>query len=419
MWKQIPPFFAAVFLVAGCSTPEPAAPPPPPPPLHSNSTYEQAALLAATMEFLHRNYVDADRAGYDRLLAAALRGMMRELDPYSGYEPPAVYRDNETVRTGEFVGVGVELVKPDDRPPVVTTAVPGSPAAKAGIVPGDRILRIGDRRTDGLSLEECVKLLQGPAGGELRLELMPGDGGKSRVLVLRRDTVVVSSAPAEAAHLLGDGVGYLKVNSFNAHTPGEIAASLAKLRKEGMTRGLVIDLRNNPGGLVAGASEAASLFLPEGAELFSAVRRNTPEAEVVKAAAGPDKVLDLPVVILINPFSASAAELFSGALRDNRRAKLVGMKSFGKGTLLQVLPLANGGGLRYAAGSYRTPGGTVIEGRGLAPDVPVELALPQLWKLNAQMMRHPGVVQPEGKDAIRDIQLEAALKLLTAPSTKP
>lgn len=412
MWKQISPVLAAVFFAAGCSTaPEPAKPEP----VHSNSTYEQAALLASTLEFLHRNYVDEDRAGYDRLLTAALRGMMRELDPYSGYEPPAVYRDNESVRTGEHIGIGVELVKPDERPPAVTVTVPDSPADKAGIVPGDRIVRIGPARTDALPLEECVKLLRGPAGGELALEIQPPNGGAVRKVTLRREKVVVSSAPVQAAHLIGDGIGYLKINSFNAHTPGELAALLAKLREEGMTRGLVIDLRNNPGGLVSGASGAASLFLPEGAELFSAAHRNHSKVEVVKAAAGEGKMLKLPVVILINPFSASAAELFSGALRDNGRARLVGMRSFGKGTLLQVTQLPNGGALRYAAGRYRTPKGYEIEGRGLAPDVPVELDLPLLWKLNAQMTRHPGVVLPGDRGAVRDTQLEAALKLFPAP----
>ena len=396
-------------VLAGCAVPEP---PPAPEPVHSASTYEQAALLAGTMEFLHQNYVDADRAGYEKLLTAALRGMMRELDPYSGYEPPAVYETNEIARTGEHTGIGVELVKPGENSPlVVTMTVPDSPAAKAGLVPGDRIVRIDDKLVEPLPLEECAKLLRGAAGSSVRLEVVPDGGDDSRNIAVRREKVVVSSAPVEAAHLIGGDIGYLRINSFNSHTPSETAAVLEKLRKEGMTRGLVIDLRNNPGGLVSGASETASLFLPEGAELFSARHRNTPEAQVVKAAAGAEKLLDLPIVILINPFTASAAELFSGAMQDHRRATLVGMKSFGKGTLLQVVPLANGGALRYAAGYYRTPKGQVIEGRGLRPDIPVELGLPQIWRLNAQLAKHPGIVRPGGKDAVRDTQLEAALSL--------
>ena len=345
--RLLPPL-CLLAVLAGCAAPEP---PPAPEPVHSASTYEQAALLAGTMEFLHQNYVDADRAGYEKLLTAALRGMMRELDPYSGYEPPAVYETKEIARTGEHTGIGVELVKPGENSPlVVTMTVPDSPAAKAGLVPGDRIVRIDDKLVEPLPLEECAKLLRGAAGSSVRLEVVPDGGDDSRNIAVRREKVVVSSAPVEAAHLIGGDIGYLRINSFNSHTPSETAAVLEKLRKEGMTRGLVIDLRNNPGGLVSGASETASLFLPEGAELFSARHRNTPEAQVVKAAAGAEKLLDLPIVIPINPFTASAAELFSGAMQDHRRATLVGMKSFGKGTLLQVVPLANGGALRYAAG---------------------------------------------------------------------
>ena len=235
-------------VLAGCAVPEP---PPAPEPVHSASTYEQAALLAGTMEFLHQNYVDADRAGYEKLLTAALRGMMRELDPYSGYEPPAVYETNEIARTGEHTGIGVELVKPGENSPlVVTMTVPDSPAAKAGLVPGDRIVRIDDKLVEPLPLEECAKLLRGAAGSSVRLEVVPDGGDDSRNIAVRREKVVVSSAPVEAAHLIGGDIGYLRINSFNSHTPSETAAVLEKLRKEGMTRGLVIDLRNNPGGLV-------------------------------------------------------------------------------------------------------------------------------------------------------------------------
>ena len=155
-------------------------------PVHSASTYEQAALLAGTMEFLHQNYVDADRAGYEKLLTAALRGMMRELDPYSGYEPPAVYETNEIARTGEHTGIGVELVKPGENSPlVVTMTVPDSPAAKAGLVPGDRIVRIDDKLVEPLPLEECAKLLRGPACSSIRFEDVPEGDDDTRNIPVR------------------------------------------------------------------------------------------------------------------------------------------------------------------------------------------------------------------------------------------
>lgn len=390
-----------------------------PEPLHTASTYEKAGRLGQVMEFLNRNYVDESKAGYDRLLEAALRGMMRELDPYSGYEPPAEFTVNEEARTGEQSGIGIDAVKVENAPVLITAVLPGGPADKAGILPGEQIHRIDGRQIETLPLEECMKLLHGPEGSELELELLASDGKSSRSVKLRREKVVRSSVPPEAAHLIDGDIGYLRISSFNAHTPDEVEKVLRKLRAAGMSRGLVIDLRNNPGGLVDGAAKTASLFLPEGSVLFSAKHRNSPEAEVVRSVAGELREETLPVVILTNAYTASAAELFAGALRDYNRAKLVGAKTFGKGTLLQILPLDNGGALRFAAGRYLTPSGRAIEGSGLNPDEPVELDLPTQWKLNAQLQRTPGVVLPTGKDAVRDTQLEAALKLFSARDDAP
>ncbi|MBS1371020.1 MAG: S41 family peptidase [Lentisphaeria bacterium] len=413
--RQSGRFFILCFtaMLAGCATREPLSAAKP---VHPAAAYGQAGLLAETVEFLHRNYVDGEQAGYDRLFTAALKGMMRELDPYSGYEPPAEFVVNEQARTGEHTGIGIEAVKEEGAPLLITAVVPDSPADKAGILPGERIFRIDGKAVDALPLEECMKRIRGPVGSELALELLASDGKSSRTAPVRRERIIRSSAPAEAAHLIDGDIGYLRITSFNSHTPEEAEKALKKLREEGMSRGLVIDLRNNPGGLVDGAAKTASLFLPDGSVLFSARHRNSAEPQIVRSTAGKYREEELPVVILMNPFTASAAELFSGALRDHGRAKLVGMRSFGKGTLLQVLPLKNGGALRFAAGRYLTPEGHVIEGQGLRPDVPVELELPQLWKLSAQLMREPGVVLPGRKGAVRDVQLEAALKLLPGRS---
>lgn len=379
--------------LAGCATGKPQ----PAPAVHSASTYEQAGLLAQVMEFLNRNYAEADKAGYDRLLEAALRGMMRELDPYSGYEPPAEFTVNEESRTGEQSGIGIDAVKVENAPVLITAVLPGSPAEKAGVLPGEQIYRIDGRLAEPLPLEECMNLLRGPAGSGLELELLASDGQSSRHVKLRREKVVRSSVPEEAAHLIDGDIGYLRISSFNNHTPDEVENALKKLRAEGMARGLVIDLRNNPGGLVDGAAKAASLFLPADSVIFSAKHRNSPEPEIVRSTAGELREETLPIMILANAYTASAAELFAGALRDNNRAKLVGSKTFGKGTLLRILPLKNGGALRYAAGHYLTPSGRMIEGRGLKPDVPVELELPQQWKLNLNFSALPASSFRKGK----------------------
>ena len=416
--KRFGLFFISCLAAAltGCTSTDPL---PEQSAAHPASTYEQAGMLAQVVEFLNSHYVDENKVGYDRLLTAALRGMMRELDPYSGYEPPAEFTVNEESRTGEQSGIGIDAVKVKNAPALITAVIPGGPADKAGVLPGEQIFRIDGRPVEALPLEECMDLLRGPEGSELELELLASDGKSSRSVKLRREKVVRSSVPPEAAHLLDGDIGYLRISSFNAHTPGEVEKALQFLRSAGMSRGLVIDLRNNPGGLVDGAAKTASLFLPAGSVIFSAKHRNSPEEEVVRSVAGELREETLPVVILTNAYTASAAELFAGALRDHNRAKLVGAKTFGKGTLLRILPLANGGALRFAAGRYLTPSGRAIEGNGLAPDVPVELDLPTQWKLNAQLMSRPGVVQPDGKDAVRDTQLEAALKLLPARNDAP
>ena len=405
-----------VAALAGCVAGKPQQPPEAG---HPASTYEQAGTFAQILEFLHQHYGDESKAGYDRLFEAALRGMMRELDPYSGYEPPAEFAANEESRTGEQSGIGIDAVKVKNAPVLITAVLPGGPADKAGVLPGEQIFRIDGRTVETLPLEECMNLLRGRAGSELELELLASDGQSSRRVKLQRENIVLSSVPPEAAHLIDGDIGYLRISSFNAHTPGEVENALKKLRAEGMSRGLVIDLRNNPGGLVEGAAKTASLLLPEGSVLFSAKHRDSQENEIVRSTAGELREETIPLVILANGYTASAAELFAGALRDHNRAKIVGMKSFGKGTLLRILPLENGGALRYAAGRYLTPSGRAIEGNGLEPDVPVELELPEQWKLTAQLMRAPGVVQPEWKGAVKDAQLEAALKLLPGRNDAP
>ena len=382
--------------------------------------YEKAALLAGTIDFLSRNYADPDRATENKLYDAALRGMVRELDPYSGYEPPPEFQVNQEERSGEYAGIGVVTVKRSDHPLQIVGVLPDSPAAAAGIKPGEGILRIGNERTASLSLEDCSARIRGPAGSELQLELTGPEGGPTRMVTLKRAIVVRPSVPKESARIIGDGVGYLRIENFNAHPPAEFRDRLETLRKAGMTRGLILDLRGNPGGLVGGATEIASMLLPEGKTIFTVEPRDPRERQELRTGPVDFRDTELPLVILVNPLTASASELLAGALRDNGRARLVGMKTFGKGTLLRVLELPNGGALRYAASYYRTPAGHQIEGQGLEPDIAIELSPKETLQLAAQSDRHPGETEPAGEGALRDRQLEAALALFASPAaTEP
>ena len=386
-------------------------------PLISEKAYSEASILAQTIEFLHDNYVESDQVSYEKLLTSALRGMVADLDPYSGYEPPKEFSANETRRTGELVGLGVEIVKQPNAPLLVVNVLPGSPAAAAGVRPGDRLVEIDGKLTQRLDLESCLALARGAIGSVARLKVAREGAEDLLSLEVKRAKVIRPSVPPDAVKKLAGSIGYIRIESFNAHTPGEFRAALDRLKKEKI-RSLIIDLRNNPGGLVGAAVELASIFLPENSVIIRTSHRKAALSQEIRAKRGEVQELELPVVILINPFSASSSEIFAGSLQDHRRARLVGMKSFGKGTLLRIIPLPDGGALRFASGRYVTPAGRVIEGRGLEPDQVSSLTLKQIFTLAGQARKYPGVVEPKQPGAIRDSQLADAVALLTAEAEK-
>ena len=383
------------------------------------SDFSRAAIFVRALELLHTEYVDADRASIDKLFINAMKGMAGELDPYSGYEPPQEYSENEAKRTGEQTGVGIEVTKPEGMPLVVVGVIPGSPADQAGIIPGDRIVEIDDQPVRKLHLDQAVLLARGPEGSTVRFKVTRGGETDPLEIPLRRGKVIRPSVPPDSIRMLPGKIGYLRIESFNLHTPAEVRAALAHLKEQGATA-LILDLRNNPGGIVSAAVEIAGMFLAPGKTILSIRNRKNNEAQQVHAggpsADGHDT--ETPLVLLVNPFTASASEIFAGALKDNGRARLVGMRTYGKGTLLRVVRLPDGGAVRFASGRYVTPSGRVIEGHGLEPDLTVKLPLEALLKLSSQLRRYPGVVAPEKEGALYDSQLEAALSLL-APSPTP
>ena len=388
-----------LLLLTGCASP-PAEPPPEPEPLFSPEFYSDAGLLAGILEFLHENYADADAATREKLIVNAIRGMVSGLDRYSGYESPEEFGVNDIQRTGAHTGIGVNCVKEENSPALVTAVAPGSPAAEAGLRPGDRLLRVNGIPVADRPLEECVRRLRGASGTTLTLEYLPDGGGTPVSVELKRREIQHPSVPPEAVRMLADGIGFLRIGSFNARTPEEFDAAFAKLQNEGMTRGLIIDLRGNPGGLVESAVKIAERFLPADETVFTVRYRRPPEPVAVRAGAEAEKTPGLPVALLIDPYTASAAELLTGALQDHKRARVFGMRSFGKGTLLRVLPLPDGGALRYASGHYRTPSGKIIEGCGVTPDVEIPVTAEEA------LLRAPV------PDPARDPQLKAALEFL-------
>ncbi len=400
---------AVVLMLSGCvSTPEPELPERS---AADEKDYINASVMVQVMNILNRHYIDEKKVTADQLFEAALKGMVSSLDPYSGYEPPKDFRQLDSKRTGELTGIGINIIKPPSKYLYVLDVIPGSPAAAAKIMPGDNIKSINGKDLRKLNLFQCQQLLQGPAGSRVTVDTV--SGGKIIRKTLIRKKVINPSV--NAVKVINSHIGYIRIASFTPHTPLEFMKAVKKLKKEEID-GLIIDLRNNTGGHVKAATETLSQLLAPGTVLFTASRRNSKKTETLRSRKYRNVTADTqtPVVLLVNNFTASSAELFSGAMRDHKRAQTVGSRTFGKGTLLNVIRLANGGALRFSSGKYKTPAGTEIEGKGLMPEHRIQLSLKEMQQLAMQGRRFPGVIKPEIKNALTDRQLEKAVELLTS-----
>ncbi len=378
--------------------------------------YGQLAMLGSVMELLQHSYVDADRATVERMMTGALKGMMRELDPYSTYEPP---RDppGQTMRPKAEppVGVGVNLVKNEREPLLVVGVTAGSPAAEAGLRAGDRITAIDHRSTSELTFEDCRERMTGAPGSEVQLRVVRDGEENALELRLTRRSQPAAPDSVVARRLAGD-IGYLRIDSFDVRTATGVERALRQLREDGgPLKGLILDLRNNPGGMVSAAVALCSRFLRADEVVFQAEGRTGRESyrAVTRAVDAPERTL--PLVVLVNRYSASAAEIVAGCLQDHRRAQVVGQTTFGKGSIQRRQVLPNGGAIRYTVARYRTPSGRRIDDGGIRPDVEVVLSDRQTFLLAHQSARHPGEVRPEGAGTVTDVQLEKALELLTRP----
>lgn len=389
----------------------------------ADKTYEQMKLLVDVLAYIQDNYVDEEDT--QKLVYGAAGGMVRTLDPFSQFMDPDEYREIKTETEGQFGGIGIRMTIEDEWL-TVQTPLPGSPAYRLGILPKDRVAEIDGESARDMTMADALRKLRGAPGSKVKLGILrgPQDGAegdwKRLDIEVTRELVKIDSV--ESLKLDG-GVGCLRIAEFSAKTAEDAAEAVAKLKKEGVTS-LVLDLRNNPGGLLSAAVELASLFLGDGKlVVYTQGRRPENRQDFTTALKAPHPAM--PLVVLINEGSASASEIVAGAMQDHKRAVIVGERSFGKASVQSVIPLGDGSGLRLTVARYYTPSGRSIhrdektKAGGITPDIVVEVApeteakLYAQWDLVYAKDRKPrSTVKPE--DMVRDDVLERAVELLKA-----
>jgi carboxyl-terminal processing protease len=325
------------------------------------------ALIQQTMREVQGNYVEPVKPG--DLTVGALKGMLTRLDPHSDYMDEREYRDLMATTSGEFGGVGIEI-SVDEGVPQVISAIEGTPAAAAGIGPGDRITKADGQPLLGLDIEQVVNRLRGSPGTKVVLTIARSGKAPFNVDIIRAIVKVDSVKSA----LEPNHVGYIRVSTFDENTAAQVRVAIARLKQQsgGALTGCVLDLRNDAGGLLDAAVEIAADFLDSGT-IVSTKGRNPDENRIYEAPPNGDLIRGVPMVVLVNGASASASEIVAGALQDNHRVTVMGTRSFGKGSVQSIIPIEGHGALRLTTALYYTPSGRSIQGHGIAPDAVVSL----------------------------------------------
>lgn len=342
----------------------------PAPVLNQNDRYKNLELFQKVLQFVEKNYVDPVQN--DTLINGAIKGMLETLDPHSNFLTAEIYRDMKIDTSGKFGGIGIEVGIKDE---VLTVLAPieDSPAWKAGILPGDKIVKINGESTKGYSLSEAIAKMRGKNDTSVLLTIYRKGWNAFRDLSLKRREIKIRSVRSEE---LEPGFGYVRLSSFNENAAKDVKAAIDKLEKKEKLRGLVFDLRMNPGGLLDQAVEVASLFIDEGV-VVSTISRDPSQKEVRMAKKGMARK-DLPLIVLVNSSTASAAEIVSAALQDHHRAMIAGDTTFGKGSVQTIIDLGAELGLKLTIARYYTPNGVSIQEKGVVPDIVLDEYDPKL-----------------------------------------
>ena len=334
--------------------------------LAKNELYEKIDLFGEVLENIKEDYVeDVNEA---EMMDSAINGVLQSLDPYSAYMGPELFKEMQTDSRGEFGGLGIEIGMEAGVVKVISP-IDDTPAAKAGIKAGDYIVKIGKEQVQGKSLMEAVKLMRGPVGTAINLTVRRKNVKKPLEFKIVRKIIEVQSVSSKTLSK-EKNIGYIRLKSFNENSDNQFLKSIKKFEKNTKIKGYVIDLRNNPGGLLTQAINITDFFLDDG-EIVSTKGRRISETRKFFARKG-DEIRGKPIVVLINNGSASASEIFAGALKDHKRAVILGENSYGKGSVQSIIPLGNGGGMRLTISKYYLPSGKSISEVGVTPDILVE-----------------------------------------------
>jgi len=387
-----------------------------------DESYPNLKLFSIVLDRVRKDYVDGEKLTYQDLIHGALKGMLSTLDPHSEFMEPVKYDDLKQETQGEFGGVGIVITVRDN---YVTVVAPmeGTPGFEAGILSGDRIIKIDGSSSERYSLQDAVKRLRGKPGTDVSLTVLRPASGEVKEFKLTRAQIKIETVKdlngVQEFPLGDDKIGYIRLAQFGEQTADDLEVALRKLEKQGM-ESLILDLRGNPGGLLDQAVRVCEKFLPRGQLIVSTEGRESRQ-KVDYRSTGRNRRVDLPLVVLVNGGSASASEIVAGCLQDTTaggvsKALILGEQTFGKGSVQSILPLPDGSALRLTTAKYYTPSHKVIHEKGITPDIMVSMSEDQ--EQDVLLRRTPGGVEslPEEDQArirdARDPQLERARDVL-------
>ncbi|MFC1532601.1 S41 family peptidase [Thermodesulfobacteriota bacterium] len=371
----------------------------------TSDIYKNIEIFAEVLRQIEDNYVEPQDT--QKLIYGAIKGMIQSLDPHSSFMTKEEHKDLLIDTKGSFSGIGIEITIRDNILTVVSP-IEGTPAFKAGIKAGDRIIKINDKSTNDMTLLDAVKYIRGRKGTDVKLTISREGIDKPLAFNITRDVIPLRSVKGI---LLDHDTGYVRISNFRGNTFDDLVLALDRLEEERKLKGLILDLRNNPGGLLTQAIKVSDEFLDSGIIVSTKGRKENQNME--ESAQKNENGRKYPIIVLVNGGSASAAEIVAGALQDNKRALILGTKTFGKGSVQTILPLSDGSGLRLTTARYYTPSGRSIQLSGISPDIELEKYVPQEEKgkkASPRFLREEDLEGHMKNDGLKEKEIDKEVK---------